>query len=103
MANGEIPSGMHVLHRCDNPSCVNPEHLFLGTDADNTRDKMSKRRSVNLAGAEHGRSKLTPEDVLRIRESRLFGARPEDLRKIYGVTDAAIHRIIKRQNWAHLS
>ena len=102
MAKGPIPSGLCVLHRCDNPCCVNVDHLFLGTDADNSKDKYSKRRNLNLAGAEHGRSRFFPEDVLRIREAHLFGARIADLSRAYGVSDTAVHKIIKRENWAHL-
>jgi hypothetical protein len=102
IANGEIPQGMAVLHRCDNPSCVNPEHLFLGTDADNTRDKYSKRRNVNLAGAEHGRSILAPEDVLRIREAYLFGGGVTAIHKLYGVSKGTVEDIVYRRSWSHL-
>jgi hypothetical protein len=67
--NGEIPSGAHVLHRCDNPQCVRPDHLFLGNQADNNADKMSKNRhrfGVSR-GVAHGRARVTEEQVRFIR------------------------------------
>lgn len=102
MKHGEIPKGMDVLHKCDNPSCVNVDHLFLGTDIDNTRDKQSKKRDYKLAGADHPLTPFAPEDVRRIREAALFGARPIDLARSCGVSDAAIHSIVARRSWAHL-
>ena len=51
--NGDIPNSFHVLHKCDNPWCVNPKHLFLGTNADNIKDKVKKGRSSRLSGENH--------------------------------------------------
>jgi hypothetical protein len=102
IANGPIPDGMLVLHDCDNPCCVNVDHLSLGTDADNSDDMYSRRRNVNLSGAEHARSKFSPEDVLRVKEAHKFGARPVDLCRIYGVSDAAVHNILSGKSWKHL-
>lgn len=70
LRHGEIPDGMLVLHSCDNPSCVNVDHLSLGTQTDNMRDMYSKGRKVNPKGAAHWRSKLTPELVKQIREDQ---------------------------------
>lgn len=66
---GEIPSGMLVLHKCDTPGCVNPDHLYLGTHADNTRDKESRNRGNQAKGEDHGFAKLTEQDVIEIRKS----------------------------------
>jgi len=69
-ANGEIPEEMHVLHHCDNPSCVNPEHLFLGTHADNMADMKAKKRfkiPPRRPGDPHPTAKLTQEQVDAIR------------------------------------
>jgi hypothetical protein len=73
MFNGEIPKGMLVCHKCDNPSCVNPEHLFLGTPADNSKDMTEKWRT---------KSKFTPEII---REIRLAKGKARDLANQYGV------------------
>ena len=103
---GEIPKGMCVLHRCDNRTCCNPSHLFLGTRLDNNRDRMNKGRnnSDKRRGESNGLSKLTDEEVLRIRE--LYATRKysqETLGLAFGVTQAHISRIVLRQIWTHLT
>ena len=72
---GDIPSGMHVLHKCDNRGCVNPMHLFLGTNHDNIQDKWTKGRGVvpMLYGEKHGMAKLTNEEVRKLREKHSTG------------------------------
>jgi len=64
--NGPIPENMCVLHHCDNPSCVNPAHLWLGTNADNVRDKMEKGREAHNGGEKNGSAKLTEPKVRRV-------------------------------------
>lgn len=103
----EIPSGEWVLHQCDNPSCVNPSHLFLGTQADNEADKVAKGRQsrgeahsaakINPArGADNGNSKLTIQDVLAIRAATV----PQrQIAKAYGVTQALISKIQRGEIW----
>jgi len=96
---GPVPEGLHVLHRCDNPGCVNPDHLFLGNNADNVADKISKGRQRQLRGSEHPRSKLTEEKVLAIRadiRSRVVIAEE------YGVTVRTVEAIQWRENWKHI-
>jgi hypothetical protein len=65
---GPIPEGMCVLHRCDNPPCFNPDHLFLGTNKENTEDMYNKGRQNPPVGVRNGNAKLTPEQVLQIRK-----------------------------------
>ena len=97
---GKIPKGLFVCHSCDNPACVNPEHLFLGTAQDNTNDMFKKNREKPLKGEDCPRSKLTKEDVINIRnESNL---KKVDLAKKYGVSKDHIDGIIRRDSWRHI-
>lgn len=92
LLKGEIPEGLCVLHQCDNPKCVNPDHLFLGTHMDNTIDKMSKGRQPK--GDNHGRSKLTETQVEEIKLSNLTQL---ELANIYNVSQQHISRLKKNQ------
>lgn len=96
--HGSIPKGIHVLHRCDNPGCVNPNHLFLGTPADNAADRDAKGRQAK--GERMGTAKLTPDKVLAIRESPL---RQRELARMYGVDQSQISHIKHRESWAWLT
>lgn len=95
--NGKIPKGLHVLHRCDMPPCINPEHLFLGTDADNARDKVNKNRSNK--GTKHPLNKLTENQVMEIRSSS--GTQVSIARR-YGIDQAHVSQIKLRKRWKHL-
>lgn len=95
--NGPIPDGMNVLHRCDNPPCTNPEHLFLGTQKDNTRDMVSKLRMKY--GEKASWSKLTEEQVRSI----LSDSRPQRvIAQEYGICQQSVSSIKRRINWKHL-
>jgi len=99
---GEIPNGLYVLHHCDNRSCVNPDHLFLGTQSDNLQDAAAKGRMVSpaLAGEENGRAKLTQNDVNAIRELYATGELVQrELGERYGVGTTTIGAVITGQNW----
>lgn len=95
--NGPIPEGKVVRHTCDNPACVNPNHLILGTHADNVKDRVDRGRSA--IGERHGRHKLTRDDVLAIRHGS-EGVRAT-ARK-YSVDPKAIRMIRQRKIWAWL-
>jgi hypothetical protein len=97
---GPIPDQLHVCHRCDNRICINPDHLFLGTNADNTADKVTKGRQHRLRGTAHGMAKLTEADVLAIRAEN--SATAPDLASKYGVSPEAISAIRHRRNWKHI-
>lgn len=101
MANGPIPDGMHVLHKCDTTTCVNPDHLFIGTNLDNVLDKVAKgrARSGRLCGSRNGASKLTDETVRLIRVSS--ESAPILAAKL-GVSSTAIKRVRRRELWAHV-
>lgn len=102
LTNGKIPDGLLVLHRCDNPACVNPEHTFLGTHADNIRDKMEKGRGGHLRGEEAGRAKLTENEVREIRKMRGEGAVYPVIARRFGVSESTIAAIIRGRSWKHL-
>ena len=93
----EIPDGLHVLHRCDNPACSNPDHLFLGTNRDNIADRIAKGRPGSQAwrgaGERHPNARLSNADVAAIRGSRSSGARCVDLARQYGVSARHISAI----------
>lgn len=97
MLNGVVEDDDVVLHSCDNPVCVNPYHLSVGTHADNAKDKCDRGR-VRL-GTAHGNAKLNEVDVLYIRESSKSGG---VLAKQYGVSRSLIGSIRRRKIWRHL-
>jgi len=95
--------GLFVCHKCDNPSCVNPDHLFLGTALDNNRDRIIKGRSKPARGEAHGSAKLTERSVREIRLKYAEGrASYRALKNEYGVSIPVICYIIKRKIWSHL-
>ena len=94
--NGVAPHGMHVCHSCDNPACVNPDHLFIGTNQDNVDDRVRKGRSSSNAGTKNGRAKLT-EDHVRIIRASERGA--SDLAREFGVTPSAVCAARHGRNW----
>lgn len=99
LANGPIPHGMCVLHRCDNPSCVNPVHLFLGTVTDNDADKLAKGRQ---AKGETLSDKLTNRKVGEIRQRYAVGdITQQALADAYGVSQTLIGMIVRRAIWKH--
>jgi len=97
---GGIPAGLSVLHRCDQTLCVNPEHLFLGTQQDNITDAQAKGRLAR--GSKQGLSKLTDADVRCILWSRRLGMTQTALAKRFGVCQATIYEILSGKNWTHI-
>ncbi len=94
---GEIPKGMHVLHRCDGPTCVNPDHLFLGTDADNTKDKMAKGR--HLWGEDNPPAKLTETMVKQL----LADPRPaKEAAPDYNISESQFSAIRRGLYWKRI-
>lgn len=98
--NGPIPDGMLVCHTCDNPLCVNPEHLFLGTPRDNNHDMITKGRLKPPKGEGHHATSLTVEDVVRIRETYAQGNVTQyELADQYNVTVGAINCMVLGLTW----
>lgn len=95
--NGPVTDGMRVLHKCDNPPCVNPAHLFLGTQTDNMQDCATKDRTTR--GSRNIHAKLTSDDVMAIRRD----SRPQtEIAVSYNVHPSLICKIRRRKCWAHL-
>jgi hypothetical protein len=91
-----------VCHKCDNRLCYNPDHLFLGTNAENQKDKANKGRAARLQGIKNGRRVLTNEQVLEIRSLYELGMTQADLMRKYGVAQSLIWRIVRRKAWNHI-
>lgn len=100
--NGPIPSGLVVRHRCDNPPCVNPDHLVIGSMKDNTQDMLRRGRhhTTPRLGEDHHKAILTEEDVRSIRRS---AERHCDLARHYGVDGCTILDIRKGRTWRHVA
>lgn len=97
--NGRIPKGLCVLHKCDVLRCVNPNHLFLGTRADNNLDRDLKGRQKINKHENHPMAKLTWKDVHYIRNARALGASFRQLAKQFNVDDKTIYRAVNGQCW----
>lgn len=101
MSHGGIPDGLCVLHRCDNRRCINIDHLFLGTKADNSRDMVSKGRSAR--GERQRCAKLTNGDVVFMRKIAAHGRFTKtDIARMFSVTQPQVGRICSRKHWAHV-
>lgn len=105
MVNGPIPEGLFICHRCDNPPCCNPRHLFAGTNSDNQRDAHAKGRVPpnpemgSRPGEKNGSAKLTREQVLHVRELYAAGHRQVDLAAQFGVGQSQISKITRGDSW----
>lgn len=101
---GPIPVGMRVCHRCDVRRCVNPDHLFLGTQSENIRDAVAKGRidrTTRVRGSAHPSSKLSEEDVPAILRRLRAGETKASLARAFGVSDTIIRLIERGQLWKH--
>lgn len=93
-----------VLHRCDNRTCVNPDHLFLGTNADNNADMVAKGRQRGALGERNRfNTRLTGDDVVDIRSLASFGATQSALRDAFGVSQQTISAVLTRSIWRHVA
>ena len=100
--NGPIDGKMSVCHTCDNPSCVNPSHLFLGTQKDNVSDMIRKGRDNCAKGEQHGFARLTSDDVNDMRSYYRQGCMQRDIAAFFSVDRSHVSRIVNKQNWRHV-
>jgi len=100
--NHKQPGLFEVCHRCDNPQCCNPNHLFIGTSQDNYIDCVTKHRNVNNQGINHGMSTLTESDVLRIRAFYNMGYKQHTIAKQFGIHQATVSKLVNYKRWHHI-
>lgn len=98
---GEIPEGLLVCHTCDVPACVNPDHLFLGTDQDNTDDMLKKNRGNKAKGSANGSARLDEEIVRCIRKYYPMFTQKQ-LRLMFTVGKSTMHDIVHHNTWKHV-
>ena len=98
----DLLSDIQVCHICDNPACCNPNHLWLGTNRDNQLDSMKKGRHKVPLGEDHGKSKLSNKDVLKIRKMRKKGYTFKFIAEKFNITSANVGYITKRKTWKHI-
>jgi hypothetical protein len=97
-SKSKIPTNYLVCHTCDNPACINPEHLFLGTPLENMRDMIEKGRD-RQKGEHNGQAKLTEKDIIAIRTDNRF---QKEIAKQYGTTQSNISSIKLKKSWNHI-
>lgn len=105
LTNGD-PGELLVCHRCDNPPCCNPAHLFLGTSKDNVQDAIVKGRPGFVPPVRHGEknhaTKLSADSVREIRARAAAGQRHREIGERFGVSDVTVSSIVRRKTWAHV-
>jgi hypothetical protein len=95
----EPAAGRHICHRCDNRACVNPDHLFAGSNTDNRQDSVQKRR--HAFGERHGLAKITAECAERIKDIWRVGSNSQtEIAKYFGISQTQVSRIVRDQRWA---
>lgn len=102
LSHGPIPNGLFVLHRCDNPPCVNPEHLFLGTQRDNNNDKVAKGRASggSSPGERNPSARITATCAAVIRDAIARGIPHRTVAAVFGISKSQVTRIANAKSWA---
>lgn len=102
LANGPIPDGMVIMHRCDNPPCVELSHLVLGTQKENIADKYAKGRARVAVGERCGKSTLTTEQVIEMRRLYAQGVPKAELAIRFSVSRPNVYVVVTRRTWKHI-
>lgn len=103
LTHGPIPAGMSICHRCDNPPCVRPDHLFIGTQSDNMLDMFAKGRAARSCGIDRYNAVLSEEDVRAIRRPERYRGLIKDLATQYGISTTTVRAIRTGRKWRHVS
>lgn len=98
--NGSIPNNKIVCHTCDNPMCMNPNHMWLGTNEENTEDRNQKDRQAK--GSSQGSAKLTEEQILEIRQAYSLGETQQSIANRYKIDQRHVSRIVRKESWKHI-
>lgn len=99
---GEIPNNLFVLHKCDNPSCVNPSHLFLGTNDDNMQDMVNKKRSVHRYGEQNPSAKITEELAIEVKRMIDLNKKQKDIANTLNISSHIVSNIKRGVSWSYL-
>lgn len=102
LSRGPIPDGMLVCHRCDNPPCVEIDHLFLGTSKDNSQDMVRKGRAPSIRGEKSVLAKCSEEQIREIKNLAQKGVLLKEIAIMYGYHRAHVSRIVNGKRWAHV-
>lgn len=102
LEHGRVPAGLTVRHGCDQPGCVRPSHLSIGTQAENVRDRTLRNRHVPALGESNGHAVLTASAVADIRSRHARGENQASIARTYGVHRTVVGRIVRRQTWRHV-
>jgi len=100
--HGSIPEGLDILHTCDRPGCVRPDHLRAGTHQDNMKDRDEKGRGNAPKGVDKGNAKLTEAQVKEIRKAYKFGSTQVALSQKYAISQVQVSNIINQKSWKHV-
>lgn len=99
---GPIPCGLFILHKCDNPKCVNPNHFFLGSYQENSDDKMRKGRQKKNKGIDIWSARLTEDDVRQIRARYISGKGAKKLADEFNISATHLYGIVTKRSWKHI-
>ena len=103
LEHGSVPVDRLVCHRCDNPGCVNPAHLFLGTHRDNAQDMLAKGRKASTRGEHSGQAKLNDESVRAIKVFAEQGVSGVEIARRFKVSSSTVSMILRGRNWSHVA